>query len=68
MISYAAHYPDLYRRAAGCVDKIFKGAKPAELPVEQPTKLEIVITLKGAKMLNLNVPSTLLAHADAVIE
>ncbi len=68
LISYAAHYPDLYRRAATYVDKIFKGAKPADLPVEQPTKLEIVVNLKAAKVLGLNVPLTLLGRADDVIE
>ena len=67
-MSYAAHYPDLYRRAAAYVDKIFKGAKPAELPVEQPTKLEIVVNHKAAKALGLTVPPMLLARADEVIE
>ncbi len=68
LIAYAAHYPDLYRRAAAYVDKIFKGVKPADLPVEQPTKLEIVVNLKAAKALGLTVPPTLLARADEVIE
>ena len=68
LIAYAAHYPDLYRRAATYVDKIFKGTKPADLPVEQPTKLEIVVNLKVAKALGLTVPLTLLARADEVIE
>jgi putative ABC transport system substrate-binding protein len=68
LIAYGAHYPDLYRRAAGYVDRIFKGAKPADLPVEQPTRLEIVINLKTAKSLGLTVPLTLLGRADEVVE
>ena len=68
LLSDAANYPDLYRRAATYVDKVFKGAKPADLPVEQPAKLEIVINLKAAKALGITVPPTLLARADEMIE
>jgi putative ABC transport system substrate-binding protein len=67
-MSYATNYYDLFRRAAILTDKILKGTEPAELPIQQPTKFDFVINLKTAKAIGLDVPPSLLALADEVIE
>ena len=68
LVSYGPNFPDLFRRSANFVDKILRGAKPGDIPVEQPSKFDLVINLKTAKALNLDVSQALLVRADEVIE
>jgi putative ABC transport system substrate-binding protein len=68
LMAYDANIPDLYRNASLYVDKILKGAKPSELPIQQPTKLTLIINLKAANAIGLTIPPSLLARADKVIE
>ena len=68
LIAYGVNYPDHYRRAASFVDRIFKGAPPAELPIEQPTKFDLILNMKTANALGLAIPTSLLARSDQVIQ
>jgi putative ABC transport system substrate-binding protein len=67
LIFYGANFPDMYRRAAGFVDRILKGSKPADLPVQQATKFELVINLNAASQIGLTIPPNVLTRADRVI-
>ena len=67
-MSYGPNFPDLFRRSADYVDKILRGAKPSELPVEQPTRIDLAVNLITAKVLGLTIPQTVLSRADEVIE
>jgi putative ABC transport system substrate-binding protein len=68
LMSYGANFPDLFRRAAEFVDKILRGAKPGDIPVEQPTRFDLVVNLTTAAALDLTIPETFLVRADEIIE